>query len=619
MAAAEKRAMPDNTSDQSSKRRKGGGKWQKQQSNKAIVESGDWGVFVTCDMGREGKCIAEALDLFSQVSINQDQFVFLHYMTLPNLMHGIYQSVESASSNTGGEDSGSDEDEGDIEAQIKKEIEGLKPGSAKPRQFQAIRMEMPCVTFIRFDKSIDPEKLVHDVCLDAHANPEKKRCRWVQRMTPVRSIRKTLSVDLEAFAKEILKPHFHSGGPPKKYAIRPTIRGNNKFNRDSVIKTIADVVGPEHPVDLKNYDLIILVHLIQNVVGISVAGSDYDKLKRYNLAELYTPTPKPQAPENSGRRPWAYSALYSVREKCSMFGGPSSFPPPNIIIEWGPNTFEKLTKANHAFASARTVPAWDRSTFPCVPSLLYYDPHDTLLGSAFLVRQYIHGSTLQELESRLTAEDRRELDRQLGLLVNMIGQHTANSFGTLEQVALGSGTRSWREAFLVHFESILRDSEDVFVHLPYAEIRHQVGRLSPVLDEITLPRLVICDFGRPSAVLLDPVSKQLAGIAGFDSALWGDVYMGEIFEDPSPAVLDGFASRDIDCEPDLIRQLLYGSNSVLLIKDEEIYACYRSIHNITIQYYRERNSAAETEARRRLTRILTKMAAVEVVETRVDV
>ncbi|GFF48674.1 hypothetical protein IFM61606_05137 [Aspergillus udagawae] len=209
------------------------------------------------------------------------------------------------------------------------------------------------------------------------------------------------------------------------------------------------------------------------------------------------------------------------------------------------------------------------------------------------------------MESRLTAEDRRELDRQLGLLVNMIGQHTANSFGTLEQVALGSGARSWREAFLVHFESILRDSEDVFVHLPYAEIRHQVGRLSPVLDEITSPRLVICDFGRPSAVLLDPVSKQLAGIAGFDSALWGDVYMGEIFEDPSPAVLDGFASRDIDCEPDLIRQLLY--------------TCYRSIHNITVQYYRERNSAAEIEARRRLTRVLTKMAAIEVVETRMAV
>ncbi|EAW09683.1 THUMP domain-containing protein [Aspergillus clavatus NRRL 1] len=227
-------------------------------------------------MGREGKCIAEALDLFSQ-------------------------HVETAGDGNNDGDSGSDEgeDDGDIEAQIRKEIAGLKPGSAKPRQFQAIRMEMPCVTFIRFDKSIDPEKLVHEVCLDAHANPETKRCRWVQRMTPVKSIRKTLSVDLEAFAKEILKPHFHSGGPPKKYAIRPTVRGNNKFNRDGVIKTIADVVGPEHPVDLKNYDLIILVHLIQNVVGISVAASDYDKLKRYNLAELYSPTPNPQVSEGA--------------------------------------------------------------------------------------------------------------------------------------------------------------------------------------------------------------------------------------------------------------------------------------------------------------------------------
>ncbi|KAK9560864.1 hypothetical protein V6Z96_001787 [Aspergillus fumigatus] len=278
-----------------------------------------------------------------------------------------------------------------------------------------------------------------------------------------------------------------------------------------------------------------------------------------------------------------------------------------ILLKCSPRPTTRLLRREQFLlgTEARVLRLLRQSAVPCVPSLLYYDPQDTLLGSAFLVRQYIHGSTLQELESQLTIEDRRELDRQLGLLMNMIGQHTANSFGTLEQVALGSGTRSWREAFLVHFESILRDSEDVFVHLPYAEIRHQVCRLSPVLDEITLPRLVICAFGRPSAVLLDPVSKQLAGIVGFDSALWGDVYMGEIFEDPSPAVLDGFASRDIDCEPDLIRQLLY--------------ACYRSIHNITIQYYRERNSAAETEARRRLTRILTKMAAIDVVETHVDV
>lgn len=41
------------------------------------------------------------------------------------------------------------------------------------------------------------------------------------------------------------------------------MRSNQKFDRDNLIKTIASVVGPEHSVDLKNYDLIILVDIIK--------------------------------------------------------------------------------------------------------------------------------------------------------------------------------------------------------------------------------------------------------------------------------------------------------------------------------------------------------------------
>ncbi|KAK1142449.1 hypothetical protein N8T08_007811 [Aspergillus melleus] len=259
--------MPDSSSNQSSKRRKGGGNWQKGKG--AIIESGDCGVFVTCDKGKEGKCIPEAVDLFTQ-------------------------SIEQSDDGEKDADSGSDEDE-DIEAQIRREVEGLKPGSSKPRDFRTFRMEFPCVFFVKFDKSIDPEKLVHQLCVDAHTHPEQKRSRYIQRLSPMRSIRKTLSVDLEEFAAEILKPHFHSGGPPKKFAIRPVVRGNSKFNRDILIKTIAQVVGPDHTVDLKNYDLLILVEVVQNLIGMSVMGPDYDKLKKYNLAELYKPSAKTEA------------------------------------------------------------------------------------------------------------------------------------------------------------------------------------------------------------------------------------------------------------------------------------------------------------------------------------
>lgn len=54
----------------------------------------------------------------------------------------IDQSVESPNEAENAEESGSDDD--DIEAQIRKEVEGLKPSSAKSRPFQAIRMELPC-------------------------------------------------------------------------------------------------------------------------------------------------------------------------------------------------------------------------------------------------------------------------------------------------------------------------------------------------------------------------------------------------------------------------------------------------------------------------------------------
>lgn len=48
-----------------------------------------------------------------------------------------------------------------------------------------------------------------------------------------------------------------------QFAIRPSIRANSKFKRDDVIKTVARVVGPGHSVDLKNYDLLILVEVAQ--------------------------------------------------------------------------------------------------------------------------------------------------------------------------------------------------------------------------------------------------------------------------------------------------------------------------------------------------------------------
>ncbi|KAI9370097.1 lethal giant larvae like, C-terminal-domain-containing protein [Aspergillus egyptiacus] len=244
---------------------------------------------------------------------------------------------------------------------------------------------------------------------------------------------------------------------------------------------------------------------------------------------------------------------------------------------------------------ARALALLNQNLVPCIPKLLHYDPLGDLLGRSLLIRHHIPGSTLEDMEDQLTISERGAIDRNLGLLAKQVSQHISDSFGSLGQVASGAGKTSWREAFLVLFEGILRDSEDVFINLPYGEIRHQVTRLSPALDDITLPRLVVIDLGQPSQVLVDPKSKQLCGISGFDTAVWGDVYMAKVFEKPSPAALDGVG-------PGFFAQSESGRTRQLL------YSCYRSVHRIALQYYRKnRDTAAEIDERRQLMKTLTKM------------
>lgn len=103
----------------------------------------------------------------------------------------------------------------------------------------------------------------------------------------------------------------------RQFAIRPTIRNHQAMKRDNIIKRVADLVGKPHTVDLTHYNRLILVDvyrvgvsssllhrdgacsmghklraIIQNILGMSIVDGDYEKFKRYNLAEIYEPTPQ---------------------------------------------------------------------------------------------------------------------------------------------------------------------------------------------------------------------------------------------------------------------------------------------------------------------------------------
>ncbi|KAF2155215.1 hypothetical protein K461DRAFT_276416 [Myriangium duriaei CBS 260.36] len=185
----------------------------------------------------------------------------------------------------------------DIEKDITSEIADIRKPSKKTG-IAAVWTDVPCLVFFRTSPPIDPVSLVQDVVRSAAKDPTKKRTRCTQRLTPSTLIGFASEEGLDKVAREVLAPHFHAElAVPKKFAIRPNIRNHNILKRDGVIKQVASIVGPGHTVDLKNYDLLILVDIMKNVCGLSVVGPEYESLKRYNLQEIFEPTSQQPQPD----------------------------------------------------------------------------------------------------------------------------------------------------------------------------------------------------------------------------------------------------------------------------------------------------------------------------------
>ncbi|KAF2685673.1 hypothetical protein K458DRAFT_416895 [Lentithecium fluviatile CBS 122367] len=229
------------------------------------IQPGDVGIWVSCARGKEAPSVADLHALFQEYA---------------SQLYELNQTGGSA------EDGNSDNEEGDIESEIKKEIEGIRKPTVDPL-FRSAKVDTECLAFFKTRAPVEPVSFIHKICEDTANGVEQQRCRFVRRLTPITAIEKATEKGLEDVARQVIAPHFH--GPEqavKKFAIRTSIRNNKEFSRNEVIKRVADVVGDKHKVDLSGYDLLILVEIFKNVVGMSVVGPDFEKLRRFNLAEL---------------------------------------------------------------------------------------------------------------------------------------------------------------------------------------------------------------------------------------------------------------------------------------------------------------------------------------------
>ncbi|KAL8650788.1 MAG: hypothetical protein Q9226_004993 [Calogaya cf. arnoldii] len=246
--------------------------WQmpkKKSSSAPTINPGEAGIWATCDMHREGQCTQELKELLNEYA---------------DLLYGDVSATNEAFKDDA--ELGND----DIEAEINKEMHDLR----QPKQqalFVPVKIEVQCVLFFKTRLPVEPVSFVHRICSDAMSKAATQKTRHVKRLTPMTRMGKATDKSLEEVAKAVLAPVFHRDSvPAQKFAIRTTIRNNHAMKRDNVIKRVAELVGEPHTVDLKGYDQLILVDIYRNILGMSIVGSDFEQLKRFNIAEIYEPS-----------------------------------------------------------------------------------------------------------------------------------------------------------------------------------------------------------------------------------------------------------------------------------------------------------------------------------------
>ncbi|KAJ7707483.1 hypothetical protein B0H17DRAFT_1032850 [Mycena rosella] len=220
------------------------------------------GVWVTCVKGKEKQAVGELYEL------------------LGGLASELWPEVQERDD----DDSGAEEEELSIEAQIASEVSAMKRPKNEQR-FTNCQTNTPCVVFISCKLPVDPVKLVTTHMNNVEATGVT-HTRYSLRFSPVVASCVTNLPEIQALCRTVFEPFFGDAvGQKFKYKIELRIRNHTTIGRTDLIEAIAKCVPEGHTVDLDDPELSILVEVFKSVCGVSVV-SDYHKLKKFNVVEI---------------------------------------------------------------------------------------------------------------------------------------------------------------------------------------------------------------------------------------------------------------------------------------------------------------------------------------------
>lgn len=128
-------------------------------------------------------------------------------------MYGIPNPGDEHDREVTGDDDDDDDDDEDIEASIQKELNAMKAPKEKPatqQTFTPVSSGVECVFFVKTIKPVEPDRLVRKICEDAQAcpDPRQRKCRYINRLTPVLLTDRATENGIERVARSVLKPFF---------------------------------------------------------------------------------------------------------------------------------------------------------------------------------------------------------------------------------------------------------------------------------------------------------------------------------------------------------------------------------------------------------------------------
>ncbi|KZO90706.1 hypothetical protein CALVIDRAFT_388311 [Calocera viscosa TUFC12733] len=234
------------------------------------------GVFVTCVRGKERQSVSELYDVFESIAAD----LWPEGTAEVTLL-----------------DEAQEEEEGDVEGEIMRELQTLKR-PRKEKRFSSVHTETACFLFISCRPPVLPVPLAH-AYLSEVLSTGRARTRYVNRLLPAAGVCTANLPEVLALAKGVLRETFEDGSA-YRYKIELSIINHSKLSKDVLIPPLAELVPKDrgHTVDLKHPEVVILVQVFKVWCGVSVVR-DWQRFRRWNVMQLAEAAgPKPEGEED---------------------------------------------------------------------------------------------------------------------------------------------------------------------------------------------------------------------------------------------------------------------------------------------------------------------------------